>query len=297
MLDNVYKPVVIALGYFDSVHKGHQKVIKTAVKIATDLGVTPVVFTFDGNLRKAFGGSNAKYVFNTSERSSLINGLGVKEIFFAPVSDEFLGMDRAAFLDYLNSLYNIKGYVSGSDYSFGKGGTGDIEYLNAYAKNKGQFLTVVDAVSLDDKVISTTRIKELMSNGDIKKVTTLLGFNYFVTGEVYADRQKGKELGFPTANIKLDVERANLKNGVYSGVVKVDDKEYKALINYGNRPTFDLDEVIVEAHLLDFNDNLYGKEIKIEFKSFIRDIIKFNTPDELRDRIKLDLAKIKGDDV
>ncbi len=297
MLDSKKISVVIALGYFDSVHIGHQKVISTAVARAKELGVTPATFSFDGNLRKFIGGADGKYVFTTAERKRLIYNLGVEEILFAPVTKTFLSKGKLFFLNYLNDIYDVKGYVSGEDYRFGHNGLGDVGYLKEYAEKRGQFVVTVPAVTLNEKRVSTTYIKSLLLCGDITTANAMLGGKYFVTGKVLKGRKVGRKIGFPTVNLPINADRSPVKYGVYSATVNVDGKEYKAVVNYGERPTYELYDRIVEAHIIDYEGDLYGKDLKIYFESYLRDIIKFNGEAELIEQLKKDVSAVKGDTI
>ena len=292
MLDKQTKPTVIALGYFDSVHLGHQKVIKKAKDIANNGDMSLAIFTFSGNLKGAIGGDD-KCVFLTNERQKFLTSLGADDIYFAQPTKEFLKTDRKDFLDDLNKKYNIAYYVSGDDYTFGAFGKGDAKYLTEYAKSHGQEHIIVDTLSFGEQKISTTLVKQLLAMGNIKGANTLLGREYSISGKVVRDRQVGTKLGFPTANIILDKDKFNLRTGVYAGKVNIDDKEYYAIINYGARPTFDLEQKLMEVHIIDFCGDLYDKEIEVRFLDFIRKIKKFDSIDELKAQLKADLTATK----
>ena len=292
MLDK--QKTVIALGCFDSVHLGHQKVIKTAKKYADENGLTLTVFTFSGNLKAIINNSEEKNVYLLREREVLLKNLGADEIYFAPVSKEFLSTDKKVFLDKLNADFNIECYVSGVDFTFGAFGKGDVNYLTDYAKAHNQNHIVVQTLNMFDEKISTTLIKEYLKNGDIVKANALLGRSFSVCGQVFKDRQVGKTLGFPTANVKLDKDKICVKHGVYVGKTKVDDKEYLSIINCGARPTFNLNESVIETHLIDFDGDLYKKQIEICFLEYLRDIKKFEDKDQLIKQLSFDIEKAKG---
>ena len=291
MLDN-FRPTVIALGYFDSVHLGHQKVIKRAKDIAQKNNMSLTVFTFFGNLKGAIGGQD-KCVFLTKEREKFLKNLGVDEIYFAPVTKEFLQTDRKDFLDYLNQKYNIKYYVSGADYTFGAFGKGNTEYLTDYAIKNGQQHVIVDTFLMSNQKVSTTLVKSLLLKGDVKGANELLARNYSISGVVVKDRQVGTKLGFPTANILLDKDKFRLCDGVYLGKVILDNKDYYAIINYGARPTFDLEQKLLEVHIIDFCGDLYGSEIEVLFVDYIRPIKKFDSVDELKKQLQSDLKSVR----
>ncbi len=294
MLDKVL-PTVIALGYFDSMHLGHQRVINKAREFADKNGCSLTVFTFLGNVKDVLKGRKESSVYLPSEREKIIKAFGADEIYFAPITKDFLSLDRKIFLDDLNKKFNIKGYVSGVDYTFGSFGNGNVDYLTEYAKAKGQTHVLVDTFTIDGEKVSTTLIKSLLGRGEIKKANSLLGRNYSISGTVIKDRQVGKQLGFPTANVLIDSQKFLIKDGVYSGLVEFDSKTYKSIINYGARPTFNLDKKIVEAHLIGFDKNLYGKQIEVQFLDYMRDIQKFDSIEKLIEQLEFDMQRIKGE--
>ncbi len=287
------KKTVIALGYFDSVHMGHRKVMQKAREKAQSLGANLAVFTFNGNLRAAVKGEREKSVYTPYEREQILKELGVKEVYFAPVTKEFLDLSRLEFLDLINEKYDIACYVSGEDYRFGKDGAGDKDFLSEYAKNKGQDYVVCPTEKYRGDKISTTRIKVALFNGMIKEAGEMLGRSYSVTGVVFEDRKVGRKLGFPTVNIKIDREKFKLFNAVYKGRVTFDGVEYKTVINYGARPTYELGEKLIEAHIVGFNGNLYGKEITVYFDKLIRGIKRFSSEEELKIQLEKDVEGVK----
>ena len=291
MLDK--QKTVIALGCFDSVHLGHQKVIKTAKQYDDENGLTLTVFTFSGNLKAIINKTEEKNVYLPFERETLLKNLGADNIYFAPITKEFLSTDRKVFLDELNKKYDISCYVSGVDFTFGAFGKGDAQYLTDYAKSHNQKHIVVETLNMFNQKISTTLIKEHLNNGEIDKANALLGRPFSVSGKVVKDRQVGKKLGFPTANIKLENDKICVKDGVYVGKTKVDGKEYLSIVNCGNRPTFNVDERVIESHLIGFDGDIYGKQIKIYFFEYLRDIKKFESQNKLIEQLSIDIEKAK----
>ncbi len=284
--------VVLALGYFDSVHVGHREVILTAKRVAEQLKSKIVVFTFDGNLRAFIGNNKKSFVFSSKERKKLLLSLGVDEVYFAPLTREFLSLTREEFLNFLNELYNVKAYVSGGDYCFGKGAEGNVDFLREYANYRGQTVITAPDVTCDGVKVSTTRLKEFLEKGDVKAVNKLLGFCYFVSGKVVHDRGVGRTLGYPTANVKVEKQKQTLKFGVYKGRVVVDGNEYLAVINYGNRPTFNDENVTLEGHLIGYSGDLYDKEITYIFDDFIREVKTFSSKEELVKQLEKDIEKV-----
>ncbi len=292
MLDKLY-PCVVALGYFDCVHIGHKQVIETAKTLAEKLNAGLVVFTFDGNLRAQLGGDKNYSVYLPNERENLLVNLGADKVFFAPVTQKFLSLTPAEFLQNLNALFNIKGYACGMDYKFGKGANGSVSTLKEYAQANNQQVSVAKDQTAFNQKVSTTFIKSLLGGGEIEKANLLLTEPYFITGEVFKDRGVGKSLGFPTANIKIDLNKQPLKQGVYYGNAIVDNVAYKAVINYGSRPTFNEENKVIEAHILSFNGDIYGKKIKVSFIKYLRDIIQFGSVEDLKRQLITDIRKVE----
>ncbi len=294
MLDKK-QPVVIALGYFDGVHKGHEKVIKTATDFAKSIKAKTVVFTFSENIRSLLSSEEQKYVYSPLERKEVLLSLGADEVCFAPYGKTFLQKGKKAFLNWLNDKYDIKAYVCGKDYKFGKMARGDVAYLEEYSLKHAQKLLTVETYLVDGEKLSTSQIKNYLSNGQIEKVNSLLLSGFFVKGKVFSDRKIGRKLGFPTANLLYDNQKQTLKNGVYSCEVEVDGKRYQGVCNFGSRPTFELDKTLIEVHVIDKEINLYGKNITVHFKSFIRNVIKFGSEIELKKQIQKDILRVKSE--
>lgn len=294
MLDNLQKPTVLALGYFDSVHLGHRKVLRTAKNYADEHGATLTVLTFGGNLRAMLSCNNDKNIYLTNEREVLLKQLGADDVYFAPVDFSFLSMGKLAFLNMINRKYDTICYVCGEDYHFGKFGKGDISDIKRYAKDKNQSCIIVETELYEGRKISTSYIKRLLSAGSIEKANELLVTPYSVTGKVFSDRHVGRNLGFPTVNINIDRDKHRLRDAVYAGHVFIDGVKYNAIINYGSRPTFNLNDKLIEAHILDFDGNLYNKEVTLYFDSYIREIQKFSGLESLKNQLENDLKTVKG---
>ncbi len=285
---------VIALGYFDSVHAGHRAVLESAKKIANDLGANFVVFTFQDGLKSVLGDSLDTYVYNAEERQKIYHELGANEIFFAPTTKQFLCLEKEEFLDFVCKKFNPVAFVCGEDYKFGLNGQGDLNFLSQYCNENGISLLAQKTVMINGNKISTTLIKKLLAKGDVKQANSLLTRHYSVTGKVFSDRRVGSKIGFPTVNVKTETGKQQLKNGVYCGSVCVDGKNYRCIINYGARPTFNLQEKLIEAHIIDYSGLLYGKELTIFFEAFMRDIIKFDSVQALVETLEKDLQKVRN---
>lgn len=281
---------VIALGLFDSMHVGHRKVIEKAVKIGKKNRAKVVVFSFTSLPNKPY---YDKMIYSTEIRKEIMLSLGVDAVHFEEPTKEFLSQNKEEFLNLLNEEYDIYAYVVGEDYTFGVKGEGNADFLRQYAKKKGQKISVSKLVKEKGEKISTTLIKECLKKGETEKVNKLLASDYKIEGIVKSDRKVGTKMLYPTVNIEIDDNIFPIKNGVYFGYVVL-DKKYKAVINIGNRPTFDLQKKLIEAHILSFNGDLYGKKITVFLRKFLRDTVKFDSVEELKEQIGKDIEKAKG---
>ncbi len=282
------KPSIMCLGYFDAVHLGHAKIIETAKSMAKNGEVSVGVFIFIG------GKNNTKDVFSLDERLIKFKALGVDFVVYKTLDKDFMSKSKKEFLNEIFSIYNLEALVVGEDYTFGKKAEGNVEYLIEYCKNIGVKVYVVDKVlsPLGDK-ISTKDIKNALINGDIVSANDLLGNNYFIRGEVVLGKKLGRTLGFPTANILLKEDKLSVKQGVYLTCTILGGKIYSCLTNVGNQPTVNGENEVVETYIHNFSGDLYGKTISVYFIERIRDIVKFNSVEELKAQLEKDMEYLK----
>lgn len=280
-------PTVLCLGRYESLHLGHKVISERAVSLADALGAEAMLMTFDGDNHRFRG-----VILNFSERVTRANRFGLGSILKINFNDDFMRTTAEEFLSTLKSTLNLKGIVCGFDFRFGSGRQGDVSLLQDFCKDNGIAFDVVDEVMQDGEKISTSTIKRRLAEGDVIGANCMLGYTYFMDGTVVEGRRVGNTLGFPTANVKVDSGKAMLKKGVYIANVIVDGVVYKSITNFGNAPTFDCNDFIIEAHLKGFNGNLYGKEIRVEFVEYLRGIIKFSSVEQLKQQLAKDLERL-----
>ena len=278
------KNLILALGYFDAVHLGHQKVLKKAVEIAKEKNATPSALIF-------IGGKKGKDVFTLGERLRRLFSTGIKVVIVKELTLDFMQKTSVEFLEELTSLYDINSVVSGSDFTFGKNASGNVNTLENFF-NKDRVYTE-NLELLSGEKISSTAIKNALSNGDILTANTLLGSNYFITGEVVKGKGLGKELNFPTANIKVGGDKFLIANGVYVTFTVINDKIYPSITNFGAQPTVDGENTLLESYIDGFSGDLYGKNLTVYFVEKLRDIVKFNSLQELKEQLEKDLRSIR----
>lgn len=281
------KEVCLALGYFDSVHVGHRHVISVAKHYASAHGIACAVATFSNNAYKVFN-PDGKAVYTYAERCQLLDGLCD---YVLPIRFDARLKKHSAetFLSTLFSRYNVKAVVCGYDYMFGSGGKGDAELLKRFCGERSIDCIVVDKFELDGIRASTTNIKDMLANRDIESVNRILTVPYMIIGTVVRGRGVGRSIDIPTANMNYSSDKFLPGDGVYGTVCTVDNKEYKSITNIGARPTFGIIKRAVETMLDGFSDNIYGKEIKLDFYKFIREIKRFETPAELSVQVHKDM--------
>lgn len=286
------KNIVLALGFFDSVHIGHKHLIGKMLELKGKMSAESAIFTFINSpfelIRK-----DTKEILNFDERCDVFKKLGIDNVIYAKMDNEFMSLERDAFLDILTSNYNIKGIVCGSDYTYGKGAGGNVVSLSNYCKQHDIKLIVDDLLYVDGVKVSSTSIREFIQKGDIESVNKLLGNRYFIEGEVIHCAGRGRHLGFPTANVMIPDTKIALQSAVYQTIVTVNGKRYKAITNVGERPTFSEDAYIIESYLDGFDDDIYGEKITIEFVKKLRKIVKFNTKEELIKQLEKDKATLR----
>ena len=282
----------MALGFFDCMHLGHRAIFRTANEYAKVHGLKFAVFTFSQPIKRE-GDDKPKQVYSFCERKILYAECGAAEVVAYPFTNEVKNTDKYDFLNSLTKNYDICAFVCGEDYSFGKNGAGNVEFLKKYCCESNIELVVVPVVKQDTGKISTTLIKSLLSNGNIVDANELLCEKYFIYGEVIKGRGEGHTFGIPTANISVESNKFLPKCGVYACIAEIDGKKYDAVTNVGTKPTFDDYSTTVEALIENFDGNLYGKFIRLSFVKYLRDIKKFDTVKELVETIKNDIKRSK----
>ena len=279
-------PVVACIGYFDGMHKGHQALVNATLEKAKELGVESGLITFDPDpwvtLREA---KDVKHITPLQQRINIAVELGIKNIFILNFTKEMAALSPLDFIKVLDSC-NIKALICGFDYHYGQFGKGDIESLKRDADFE---VVVIDAVSDNEGKISSTRITNLIEEGEVHKAEELLGYAYRVEGYVVHGNAKGRTIGYPTANVSVPSEYLEPKSGVYACFALIDGKKYKAMVNIGHNPTFNYTETMsLEAYILDFSGDLYDKRLKISFKYYLRPEKKFKYVGNLKMQLEQD---------
>jgi len=287
------RKVSLAIGMFDGVHLGHQQVIRQAVADAEQHEGVAVVITFDRHPNSIVALDRVPLlIYSPAQKLRAVASLGANATLVLPFTREFSAQPADIFVRLLTQrlapLYSIR---VGASFVFGHQRSGNVASLQQLGRELGFIVHGIAAVSLDNEPVSSTRIRDTVRAGDLDAASQMLGREYALSGEVVRGDSLGRKLGFPTAN--LDVTgRLVPPNGVYAAHAYVNGQRHRAVVNIGHRPTLQnpSPELRVEAHLLDFNGDLYGQEVEITFADKLREEQKFSSVDELRQQIARDIA-------
>lgn len=285
-------PVAVAMGMFDGVHLGHQHVIRSALLNARRLGGLGVAISFHPHpLTVVNPDRSPEYLQSVNQRLRALGALGLDAVLLIRFDLEFSRMGGEAFVRSLaRDFGSLRSFTVGQGFHFGHGRSGNVPLLKTLGAELGFVTHAKASLSIGDELVSSTRIRRALRAGELDLVSELLGRPYALAGEVVRGRQLGRQLGFPTAN--LDVRGLALPPaGVYAARARWDGKERACVLNIGNRPTVDsgAPELHFEVHLLDYDGDLYGRELEIEFVQFVRTERRFPSLDSLRKQIQADV--------
>ncbi|MDP5121388.1 MAG: bifunctional riboflavin kinase/FAD synthetase [Spirosomaceae bacterium] len=289
---------VVTSGTFDGVHIGHQKILKSLNEIAAKKGGESVVLTFWPHPRMVVSrdSQQLKLITTIEEKIALIEKLGVQHLLVVPFTREFSELSAEKYVqEILINTIGTKTLVIGYDHRFGKNREGGFDYLEKNSNRFGISLEEIPRQEIEDLTISSTKVRNALTDGNVDLASNLLGRNYEFTGIVAKGRQLGRQLGFPTANVQV---KENYKlipaNGVYAVRANVREVVYNGIMNIGNRPTVEGVGRTQEVHIFDFNSDIYGELITVEIVSFIRNEVKFSSITELKNQIEVDSSSAKA---
>jgi len=285
----------LAIGFFDGLHKGHHQVINQAKEQAQALNLRLAVMTFDPHPSYLLGAGKNKvdYITTFEEKSRLLRLLGVDTVFVVKFDQPLASLTPIEFVNTFIKGLGVRHVTAGFDFTFGSKGAGTMEDMAQLSE--GEFgTTVVGKVTDSQEKISSTRIRNLLSQGSVEQASLLLGRHFRTSGIVVNGEKKGRQLGFPTANISPTEGSVLPSNGVYAVRFTVDDKTYNGVCNVGVKPTFnnpDIKKAMVEVHVIDFVSDLYGKYVMVDWVKHIRDEKKFDSIDALVAQISNDKVR------
>lgn len=276
---------VVSLGFFDGVHLGHQALLLRCVRLAAALGVQPAAITFSRHPQALFTDTPPALLTSVEDREALLRRYGIEEVHRLPVTEAVMSTPWEAFLRGL--LYRgAVGFVCGRDFRFGHRGGGTAEKLEKFCADRGLPCVIVEDQTLDGVRVSSSHIRQLLEAGDVETANRFLGHPHLLSGPVVSGRRLGRTIGVPTANLQLPEGVLCPRFGVYACVAEAAGKRYAAVTNIGTRPTVGGHHATVEPWLLDFEGDLYGKPITLEFHAFLREERKFPTLEALKEAIR-----------
>lgn len=293
-VDNLpeFRNGVLTIGTFDGVHTGHQEIIRRINALAAEINGENIILTFHPHPRLVLQPSDSEIkLLNTEdEKIRLLSSFGVDNLIIAPFTKEFSQISAQEYIeDFLWKKIRPLKVVVGYDHQFGRNRSGNIALMRAMAKKLGFGVEEIEAQMVKNISVSSTKIRHALMAGDVSTANSLLGYCYSITGKVVRGAQRGKKIGYPTANIAIrDPLKLIPANGVYAVRVTVDDVTYGGMLNIGLRPTFNGTTETIEVHIFDFAQEVYGTEVIVEFVLFIRKEMKFKSAGELSDQLAKD---------
>lgn len=287
------KDMVVSIGNFDGMHMGHDALVRRVVSLAKERGLLSAFVTFEPHPLKFFG-ADIKLLQTSEMKIREFEKLGADMLFLLKFDENIAGINPELFVsEYLLKKMRARFIVVGYDYKFGRNRSGSYEFLKAMEPKYGFTALRVPKVEVEGVTASSTNIRNCLLRGEPEAAAALLGRNYSMCGEVVRGDGLGTKMGFPTANMNVENELIPM-NGIYAGIVHIDDKAYKCAVYIGERPTVNGSKVRrVEAHVFDYSGNLYGKTIETEIVKLIRSDKKFQSFEELIKQIDIDCNNIK----
>ena len=288
---NSSEKTIVTIGTFDGIHIGHQKILKNLIRTANNEGKKSVLLTFFPHPRMVLQKENKILLLNTiKEKSGLLEKMGLDYLIIHPFSRDFSRLTALDFVrDILVNKLNTSRLIIGYDHHFGKNREGNIHQLKEYSLLYDFKVEEIPAQDIDDVSVSSTKIRTALKDGNLKTANNYLGYHYMLNGSVVSGKKLGGTIGFPTANLEIkEPYKLVPKTGVYIIKTHINTVLYTGIMNIGFNPTVLGKHQTIEAHLFDFNEDLYGKEIMIEFIYFLREEHKFKSIEELVVQLNID---------
>lgn len=284
------KPLALSLGMFDGIHLGHQSIINQLLKKGNESDYETAILTFWPHPRFVFNPNEDLKLLNTvEEKSQLIEKLGIDYLFLKEFDENFRNLTGEEFVkQILVEKLNVKYLIVGYDHSFGKNKSGNFELLQKLSKELDFEVEQMEAINIHNKTISSTKVRNALLDGKIKDANEMLGYAYSLTGKVVDGKKLGRTIGFPTANIETETIKLLPQKGAYIVEVWHKDQFYKGMLSIGTNPTVNGEKLTVEVNILNFNEDIYNQKIKIVFRDFLHEEIKFESLEKLIERLEED---------
>ncbi len=281
------------IGNFDGVHIGHKKILSAVKQEAKQQGLSSCVITFHPHPQKVLQNIDIPLLVPIRERLKLLEDQGIDVVACYTFTKDMAKISAQDFVtDILVGKLNLKHLIVGPDFSFGRKREGNLSLLNKMGAEYGFDTEVVETALYEGEIVSSTSIRNLVREGNLLKARNFLGYNFYIEGQVKEGERRGRQIGFPTANLDTDWDILP-KVGVYATLANVNGTKHQSITNIGYRPTFGHNGLLIETHIFDFDEDIYKKRIKVEFVDRVRDEQKFNGPEALVEQIKRDVERVK----
>ena len=288
----------VALGSFDGLHYGHLSLVRKTIQVAKEKNGRSMVFTYKNHPKTIVKPDSVpKLIMDLDTKLEYLEEENVDIVVLRTFTKEFMSIDAEDFIKLLCEDYNVKGIIVGFNFRFGYKNLGDVDLLKDLQSKYGYELYIMDSYTYKGEIISSTRVRECILEGNVSEAANMLPKPYFIKGKVVYGKQLGRTIGIPTANLEFDNKMVIPEKGVYYTNVKYNGNIFKGLTSVGYNPTVNGKELTIETHILNFNKMIYGEELKVYFVERIRDELKFDTLDELVKQIRKDEEYIKNKDI
>ena len=289
------KDMLLTIGVFDGVHLGHQYLISQLTEHTRRQNLLSGVVTFRQHPREVLSPqTKLPYLTSLAEKVSLLKNEGVDAVITLSFTRELARLSVRQFVSLLKKYLRMRGLIIGPDFALGRNREGNADTLRKLGQDMSFRVTVIPPVRVNDEMVSSTAIRDALADGDMKKVASLIGRSFSLQGRVTTGVGRGSELGFPTTNLDIDPKQALPAEGVYATWAHIDDKAYQSMTNIGRRPTFGGNGRTVETYILNYQGNLYGRELKIDIVERLRGEKRFDTVEELKKQIAEDVKQGKA---
>jgi len=287
------EPSCLTIGYFDGVHRGHRYLIGQALVAARRQDLRAVLLTFHPHPNIVLRGAESFYLTTREEKLALLSELDLDLIIIQPFTPGLARMRAGHFVDLLVERVNIVDLWVGPDFALGYHREGDIPFLRQAGEKQGFSVNVVNRLTLEGMPVCSSCIREALRQGDVTLAARGLGRPYSLHGPVVVGAQRGRTIGFPTANVQVPAERALPARGVYAAWARLDETRHRSVVNIGTRPTFDNGQPTVEAYLLDFDRDIYGRRLTLDFVRRLRPERHFDSVEALIAQINQDVSRTR----
>ncbi len=285
---------IIALGNFDGVHLAHRTLLENLVKTAKETGTQSSILIFKNHTKNTIDHKAQTVITSNRKKYQILKNIGIDIVYEIQFTENVMKMDPVDFvLNFLLNNLKVKGIIVGYDYKFGYKASGNIKLLEKLCSKHNMILKIINPITLDGEIVSSTLIRKLIKDGNIKQANKLLGYEYTMDCEVIHGKKLGSKMGFPTANLNILSNYVIPKFGVYNSKIMIRDRFYKAATNIGKNPTIENSGIRIEANILDFDEKIYGEKLELILLDYIRPELVFDNVKDLFEQINKDINTVK----